>query len=215
MFENESGTVDYNQMIYSPMPEAKALEWGSLCPSTRKALKQIIFWLNAACNANKGLKDEPEELESKYEAPSTSILLSGDRGSGKTTVLLSAAYMYSIATRKRNVFLDTLCDKDNPIRKPLENSYQEVTWLNTLDLEPLDPSSNLLAAMLVRIREVIHKLDYSDNDERCERRNRRSSILEGDLGTAERLNWLINEATYMWEGLPSGVSKIGAIYGTD
>ncbi|MDG5814014.1 hypothetical protein QA601_02915 [Chitinispirillales bacterium ANBcel5] len=210
MSQKESSSPGTNMNIYTPTPEAKALEWDALCPSTKKALEKIIHWLNAASDANQGLNNKDQKGASKYEAPSTSILVAGDRGSGKTTVLLSAAYMYSSATKKRNCFLDTLCYKNGlnyPIRKPLENSYEKVTWLNTLDLEPLQPDSNLLAAMLVRIREVVQGLDYDDSDGCAETRKRRPSILEGDLGTEASLNQLITEATYMWEGAHDGKSR--------
>jgi energy-coupling factor transporter ATP-binding protein EcfA2 len=207
MSEDQSSTFDSNQWIYTPTPEAKALEWDSLCPGTRDALKKIILWLDAACVANSEAKNNTEKVASEYEAPSTSILVAGDRGSGKTTVLLSAAYIYRLASQ--NNYLYNM-GNEHPLKTPLDNSHQKVTWLNTLDLESLYPDSNLLAAMLVRIRGAIEKMDGDDNEkgDDGERRIRRRSILEGDLGTGESLTRLIDDATFMWEKLPGGNSRV-------
>lgn len=190
-----------NVDIFNPVPEAKAFDWKSLCPSTQKALEKIFFWLDAACNANQHVKnDEQEELASKYQSPSTSILLSGDRGSGKTTVLLSAAFAYKLAAeQKGNFFKGTDNQEANDIKILLNATCHKVYWLDALDLEPLHPDTNLLSSILVRIRLAIENMDYELN---AYQPTRRRSILEGDLGTGEKLNRLINDATFMWEAIP-------------
>lgn len=206
MVNEENSLFDQSNLLFTPTTEAKALEWKSLYPSTQDALDKIIIWIYAAYKANLIGKSKEERLASEYEAPSTSILVSGDRGSGKTTVLLSAAYTYRMALEQKSEYFHNM-DNHSFVRLALENTYNKVIWLNTLDLESLHPDSNLLTAMLVRIRKAIERLDYDDSDskgEYSEFRSRRRSILEGDLGTGERLNRLINEATFMWETLPGG-----------
>src|SRR5512140_2027167 len=70
---------------YEPTPfaEAKAFKWADLLKPTQDALYELLVWLKAAC--------EDSTQEHEHEHVSTSILIHGARGTGKTTVLLSAA----------------------------------------------------------------------------------------------------------------------------
>ncbi|HEX2956403.1 MAG TPA: hypothetical protein VHO70_06220 [Chitinispirillaceae bacterium] len=182
--------------VFSPTNEAKAYNWESLFPGTQNALSKIFHWIDAACTANQQSKiSEQEKLASHYESPSTSILLAGDRGSGKTTVLLSAAYAFKLATE--DFFGKSGGNGVNELKDILNNNRHKVFWLDALDLEPLHPNTNLLATLLVRIRLAIEKMD----DQYRDYRSVRHSILEGDLETGEALDRLITDATFMWEAL--------------
>ncbi len=205
-----SGNYYYDNHYYNPKAEAKALGWNNLCPSTQRALEKIVCWLEAACDRNEKRADsEQEKLALQYEAPSTSILVSGDRGAGKTTVLLTAAYAFRLAAEQNGDFFPPTVYSGLDLKQKLRNICKKVSWLDTLDLEPLHPNSNLLAAMLVRIRLALERLDIEYGDDDYFRHgSHHHSILESNLGTGERLDRLINEATFMWESQPnSGVPR--------
>jgi hypothetical protein len=194
-------------LLYNPTPESKALKWEDLFPSTQNALEKILRWLDSACANTRSERNE-EALARKFESVSTSILVSGDRGAGKTTVLISAAYAFRFANevRNRDFFAtreENRSARTEELRRILDAIREEVYWLDTLDLEPLHPNTNLLAAMLVRTRSAVEDAGLSELQDESERqRKRRRSIFESGLKTGERLERLVRDATFMWEGIP-------------
>lgn len=178
------------------IPEAKAYAWHELLDSTKGALRRLIQWLDTAVETSSGTHE--------HEQLSTSLLLFGDRGSGKTTVLLTAAYALDDPRR----FLPDGFDsghrallEEAELRNKLEWLGGRVSWLDTLDLEPLPAQANLLATLLVRIRGA---LGYPGTHSNHGRRGPSSFLDGGDEKPWIAIDRLINDATFMWEDLPGG-----------
>jgi hypothetical protein len=178
---------------HQAIPEAKALKFDELLDPTREAMKELFRWLQSACenSATEAGPGAKEQLVHEHEQVATSLLISGDRGAGKTTVLLTAAYALDVATQEkganRNYF-----EGDTELKNILEEVHGRVVWLETLDLEPLPASANLLATLLVRIRQALEPKDT--------RKPRTSySFLENRREVSESLYALVEDATFMWE----------------
>lgn len=122
------------------------------------------------------------------------FLLSGDRGTGKTSVMLS---LYRACTHRewRNEASGAVSGLD------LERLATDTVWLHPLDMEPLASSTNLLAAVLVRLEDQVARLV----DERCASQDqmRRPGLFEGE-GDAEqeltRLRRLQADIAMAWDG---------------
>jgi hypothetical protein len=71
--------------------EARALEWGELLPQTQKALAKLLGVLATATAIG--------PAEERSEQLSTSILVSGDRGAGKTTASVSVVPTDGVSVR--------------------------------------------------------------------------------------------------------------------
>ncbi|MDY7230037.1 hypothetical protein [Hyalangium rubrum] len=179
-----------------PRPEATALKWHDLLPTTQDALEELITWLHSASGtAVSG--DSPQHQE-KEEQLATSALVSGDRGFGKTTILLSASY----ALRVPHEFLKVEPQKE-PTRLSLLSTklgelHQRLVWLDALDMEPIPAQANLLATLLVRVRNA---LDSGRNVPGRERWAPPSLLEEGLDDPYGKIDKLVRDATFMWEDI--------------
>ncbi|HCF61761.1 MAG TPA: hypothetical protein DFS52_27660 [Myxococcales bacterium] len=186
----------------SPVPEAKALEWPELLPSTRSALLELFEWLDLAVDLS-----SPSPQPEQPEQPSTSLLIAGNRGFGKTTLLLTAAYAHGrgehyCESSGENRASPSPDSQRQRLAAILPKLRRRVCWLETLDLEPLSERANLLAILLVSIRKA-----FDERYPASESRGRRGvpSILEP---AAEKpwgqIDRLVRNATFMWEDAPGG-----------
>ncbi len=171
---------------YRPIPEAKAVKWGELYPSTQKALGQLLRHLEAAVPT--GAPTQERELLS------TSFLVNGDRGVGKTTVLLTAA---DAIERGPSYFPSNDADSRELGGLVDTRLRPRAFWLGTLDLEPIPRGSNLLAAVLARIRDALDKA--SDGRGASGFRPPASMLGGGIEKTWDELDRLVSDATFMWE----------------
>lgn len=183
-----------------PRPEATALRWHELLPTTQHATGELIRWLCSAVQASQ-FKDEfisdPSRKEMN-EQLATSVLVAGDRGFGKTTVLLSAAtafhqppQFFEESLVKGNAEAAELCQQ-------IESNRKRVVWLDLLDMEPLPTEANLLATLLVRVRDVL-------GSEGGRESGRSVSSLLSEEGTEDpwsKIDPLVRQATFMWENIP-------------
>lgn len=84
--------------------------------------------------------------------PNHTVFISGARGSGKTTLMLSLRKMTSASS-------DLHTEADDPKVRALRDNANRLrnrlVWLNPLPLETQPPDFNPLASILVRIEEVI------------------------------------------------------------
>ncbi|RKH14574.1 hypothetical protein D7V97_02805 [Corallococcus sp. CA053C] len=192
--------------VPTPFPESRAFPWDDLLEPTQRGLYELLSWLEAACGSSLAAGDVRDEHLS------TSLLISGPRGSGKTTVLLSAVQ----ALRHWRAFLGLTrggqleagasgarASGREAMRRDLcttlERIEGRVVWLEPLDLEPVPPGANLLATLLVRVRAA---LDAPQEDTSPSTGHGRwsSSILEESAEEAwGKLDHLIRDASFMWE----------------
>lgn len=208
MDTNPSGTRREPHFTPTPIPEAKAFTWEQLLLPTRRGLRELFSWLEAACHSSMG------EKQSGDEHLSTSLLVSGPRGSGKTTILLSAVR----ALRDPDAFLAVrpphgrqdqdaaLAAERHELARTLANIQKRVIWLEPLDLEPVPSQANLLATLLVRVRAALDmdtlRHDRSSRGERGGWTS--SSILEESAEeTWGKLDHLVRDASFMWEDIPT------------
>lgn len=85
-----------------------------------------------------------------------SLMLSGGRGTGKTSLLLTLKE----AITSRSGFNI----KEPEIRANVENLRGKLIWLHTLDMEPLPHPTNLLVAILARVEKALEKYGNSPRD---------------------------------------------------
>lgn len=192
-----------------PRPEATALRWFELLPATQRALEELINWLSSASHPRRreGAADLGSKTHGSEEQLATSALVSGDRGFGKTTILLSTAY----ALRDPREFITprdagsvSLVDSREVTRSEqlvlkLSGIHKRIVWLDPLDMEPLPTQANLLATLLVRVRNA---LDVGPERKRKERWAPPSLLEEGLNDPYARIDKLVRDATFMWEDIP-------------
>ena len=85
--------------------------------------------------------------------------IDGDRGMGKTSLLLSFQHLaqWSLSSEAR-VSADNAIQTNIPFPKPISDLIENrnrIVWLETLDMEPMGKSSDLFVAILVRISAVL------------------------------------------------------------
>ncbi|WP_404372861.1 hypothetical protein ACIHQR_17875 [Corallococcus coralloides] len=194
----------------TPIPEAKAFRWDELLSPTQKALRELIAWLSAACdniqaqNTNTGTHYTSTQPQ-KDEHLSTSLLISGDRGTGKTTVLLSAAQ----ALKDWQTFLygsnqtDDVKPELAPLATLFRNIDKHVIWLDPLDLEPLNADANLLATLLVRVRAALDQHETGGSSRGLSLPSHSSLLEESAEEAWSQLDRLVQDATLMWEAIQS------------
>ncbi|MBN1207144.1 MAG: hypothetical protein JXB05_19825 [Myxococcaceae bacterium] len=190
-----------------PRPEAAALKWSDLLPNTQRTMEGLINWLHCAYTKSPSAKDTAADglggadtqQQVSEEQLATSLLVSGDRGYGKTTILLTSAY----ALRKPTEFLPLLPGDGEPsrtegLRSKLKDLEQRIIWLDTLDMEPLPTDANILATLLVRVRNALDLTHHREG-----RWVPPSLLEEGIDDPYGRIDKLVRDATFMWEESPS------------
>jgi hypothetical protein len=143
-------------------PEARALEWIDLDNAQQDAVKKVVALMVEAID-----RLQPGERKKRTPAPagdlflidedrsSRMVLLSGERGTGKTSVLLS---LKRLIERHRQTPAPP-SDGDGPKKGQPEKDVEDriirlarqVVWLEPIDMEPLAEPTNLLAAILARL----------------------------------------------------------------
>jgi hypothetical protein len=140
-------------------PEARPLPYAQLDKQQQAALDRVVGLLTTAAGAAQPPSSDRETRPA--QAPPTgpylesarcsrNILLSGERGTGKTTLMLSLATLLS--TRP-----DVPLDESLPqaVADQTRALYRRLVWLETLDMEPLASEVNLLGAVLARIEDAV------------------------------------------------------------
>ncbi len=196
---------------FFPRPEAKAMRWEQLLQPVQSAVRNLLVILAGAERQPKDTGQDVAKRQSKDSGleVASCFLVHGERGTGKTSVLLNA---------KKAV--ETFCEQDNYgvfFQKPVEqdgnksalslkrqmeekDAYKcakelkgRVVWLDILDLEPVQPDTNLLTTVLTRIRGALK--DGNQDHEL-------TSIFESGGDSARPLlDQLIADATVMWESI--------------
>ena len=206
MVTKPSGTESGSHFTPTPIPEAKAFDWKQLLRPTQLGLQELLSWLKAACESTTG------DTQARNEHLSTSLLIAGPRGSGKTTILMSAAqalndpdaFMASSRAQERRREDTARAVERRELERTLTYLQKRIVWLEPLDLEPVPPGANLLATLLVRVRAALDT-PRRDKPSRGERGGwSSSSILEESAEeTWGQLDHLVRDASFMWEDIPT------------
>ena len=129
-------------------PEARPLGVEGWSESQKEAGLRILRIINGCLqNANAGgpgREDGPEHALDPMRS-SRVIFLDGDRGMGKTTLLLSIMKLLGDASSR---------DGEDDVRREAGALAGKVRWLEILDLEPLPQPTNLFASLLARLENL-------------------------------------------------------------
>ena len=143
-------------MVERPLrPEAMPFSWDSLHESQKEGFRRIVGAMAQAARmieraslagAGSTAKSGSTAAEDSQRTSHT-LLLSGERGTGKTSVLFTVERTINNAKWRTENFkgIDT-----DPCWADLSKLIEAgVVWLERLDMDPLPRSTNLLAAILL------------------------------------------------------------------
>jgi len=171
-----------NPFQFYPRPEAKALQWDHLVPPVQRAVRDLLMFLAGAVR-----QSHDPDLE-----VASSFLVNGERGTGKTSVLLNAKK--AVESEKGFFSTPQASIKQNEAIDCAKIIREHAVWLDILDLEPLQPETNLLTTVLTRIRDALCPANCQDRDREI------TSLFEASTDSARPLlDQLISDATFMWE----------------
>ena len=123
--------------------EANPFPWRRLTTQQQDAIKKVAETLLSDLSDVRPLGSAYIDFDRR----SRLIFIDGDRGMGKTSVLLTV----------RNLLENEGIEDGLPRELcQLREQRSRFKWLDTLDMEPLPPTANLLAAILVRILKLFH-----------------------------------------------------------
>lgn len=126
-----------SNFTFTPRPEAHAMNWADLLSPVRHAVRNLLLRIDGATTQ--------KEIRAG-EIAASCFLVYGDRGTGKSTVLLSMIKACSLNTRD-DFFKDTekaYIGKDDNVRrerrmrdeaKASAEKLSTIAWLDVLDLE--------------------------------------------------------------------------------
>jgi hypothetical protein len=185
---------------FYPRPDAHPMEWNELLPPLQHAVRDLLVRLEGAVSKVDQIRENSNNGKSQ-DYPASCFLVYGERGTGKTTVLLSAKD--AVGKPHRPFFKDPIkkeMDHERKLlRKDAKRSADELqrkglVWLEVLDIESMPLHTNLLTTLLTRVRNALYASDAENKS------FEHASILEDSADSARhKLNKLINDATFMWE----------------
>ncbi len=201
---------------FFPHPEARPFRWRLFDQAQRTAFFDLVKHLARAVD----LLDDHGDVTPAPGAPikldarrcSSNVMVSGDRGTGKTSLLLSLLQCCTASTsehwdREIEKLQDVNGDRGDghglafydELRRDIGTLRERLCWLETLDMEVLPRPTNLLAAILARIQRRVEPLDQlrlSDPDQRGFLRHNHPQDSDplADLGRIQR------DVAIAWEG---------------
>jgi hypothetical protein len=138
--------------------EAGAAQWQEFDDAQQQAYLRIAAMIAEAIGDVPALNERAREREAVRRTRSAFVI--GGRGTGKTTVLDTfrrdsrpGSTRSGDVTRSRPE-LDQQEKRARDRQMLLEQIRGRVVWLETLDMEPLPPETNLLASILVRLEDA-------------------------------------------------------------
>lgn len=177
--------MSHDTFQFIPRPEAKAMEWNHLISPVQNAVRELIVILAGAVGQS---RDKDLKVANCF-------LVNGERGTGKTSVLLNAGK----AITDHESFFNSL-NKDQQLgseaRTCAKKIKEHAIWLDVLDLEPLQAETNLLTTVLTCIRKALTQFDGQSGEQEI------TSLFEASPNSARpQLEQLIGDATLMWESI--------------
>ncbi|MDY7226629.1 hypothetical protein [Hyalangium rubrum] len=166
-------------------PEARPLYWADLTEDQRKVVVEIHQWLEDFIKSplDKGLRTgmtrSPFDYQEIHEhRPSNVILIDGGRGSGKTSVLLTALRLWRRAAAgdgaqlRSDLFGPSVLEGGGSTARNEEHGApleliarlqgplaRKLVPIRPLDLQPLPPSTSLLPWIAGRLLELVDHLE--------------------------------------------------------
>ncbi len=190
---------------FFPRPEAHPMKWDALMLPLKRAVRDLLVRIEGATSTQLA----------ESAVISNCFLVYGQRGSGKTTVLLSAKYACDDARARNRSFFETekkiaevrvnsilpesqdVCQQSSLLLQDVRYCIKQINgvlWLDVLDLEPLSPRSNLLTTVLTRVRNGLCNAGPDKPSFES------MSILENGVNSAyQKFSVLITDAAIMWE----------------
>jgi len=173
-----------NSDNYSLRPEAGPVPYWKHHKRAKEALNLIIRVLNAAAKSVGTGKAAVKDPTIDTNRSSRIFFVSGEPGSGKSTLYLTLKAMLNSREEERAEF--QLGYNAEKVRVNINDKLQGVRWLDALDLEVAgDEGENLLAAVLVRLfRKLEEEESGSVNSKDCEDAVKELEELATDIGIA-------------------------------
>ena len=161
---------------YVPLrPEARPVNYSKLDKYQREAFDRLVEMLAGSLpeietadahkrtTARQGLRAPPAWLD--YDLASRMAFLYGDRGTGKSTVLMSLIELCNRAEERRQ-------EEEQGAEMPSLTLYRlsvlrgRVVWLEPIDMARFPGPANLLAAILARIEYAVRPFVFPATTER-------------------------------------------------
>lgn len=206
--------------------EAKPLRLAELDPAQNDAARAIVA-LIASCIRQDDKGNAHETSARRFQLPdgiatrkSRVIFLSGARGTGKTTVLMTL--LAATDAKPEDVHAKGCQGKcENRENPPSKESciatrddwnlvVEHAIWLDPLDMERMPPSANLLAAILVRIREAMDRALGPRSDFGSPRRFAMGASPQADTDPHEMLESLQRDVAMAWDPTDIGPRRASA-----
>ena len=144
-------------------PEARPLPYADLDRQQQAAFGRVVELLSDAVtrvpsarrpSPTGSIAPLPTGPFLEHERSSRHVLVSGERGTGKTTLLLSLAH--ALAAGREGNDEATLDSTLRPgLLEQVRTLRRRLVWLETLDMEPLASEANLLGAVLARVEAAV------------------------------------------------------------
>lgn len=169
--ETESTSSPSKTHKYTARPEAQPVAWDALTDDQRKAAEQVCGILGHLAAQRWRAPEEKDRGVDLFlphidvERLNHVVLIDGERGSGKTAVLVTLLYAWSMKVRGGEPRV-ALPPEEVLGKKP------RVVPIGLVDLQPLPESSNLLVDLVGQLVRVVEAID---SDRRGPRAPERSS----------------------------------------
>ena len=151
VFDTQGIIMSKDIRTFTPRPDAHASQWNELLFPVKKAIRDLLTRiLGAVDTVNVPLDAHSHHSDDEI---SNCFLVSGERGNGKSTVLLNAAKAVKIGP-ENNFFPQE--NKDTPPPETEDSKYlrstrqyagklrdRGVIWLDILDMEPLPATERI------------------------------------------------------------------------
>ena len=178
-------------------PQARPIDWSKLNLSQREAFRRILYTIDEAITTY----DSRPDLQGRHlvqpNRASNNVFISGSRGTGKTSVLLTLMNLRESETQSESKIQKP--KGSDRMKAAMERLKERVVWLEPIDMDPLPEPFNLVTTILERIHQGIEF-------ETARRRNygRTTSNIEeygfstSKLNTEEEFRRLYTSATLAW-----------------
>jgi hypothetical protein len=144
-------------------PEANPLHFCALTPTQQEAYRRLAGMLaGAAASIGPPAPAAAGGIALEFDRKSRVAVVSGGRGTGKTTAVLSL--VRDVVAGTGPVYGDPPPPRheetadQKTLRGIVEGLTKRVVWLDILDMAPLPAAANLFSAVLVRVEETATRL---------------------------------------------------------